>query len=320
MPDVSIVIPLYNKERDVGRAISSVLAQSFHDFELIVINDGSTDGSVGVVRHFDDPRIRLIDQANAGVSAARNRGVVEAQSGLVAFLDADDEWLPGFLATIVRLRDRFPDAGVLATGYRVRDTAGFERNALVRGLPEPQWEGILDDYFAVAARSEPPICSSSVAVQKGVLGEIGGFPSGVPSGEDLLTWARLAVATPIAYSVEPKAVFWAPENTDSRPGRFSKDTDDPVGDSLLELYRQSPGSGLRCYLGRWHEMRAVVALQRNRNLQVFRELKIAWAFNSFSPRHVFYLVMACFPGKLPAQTYFGIKRLHRMLLEGNKDG
>ncbi len=96
MPLISVVIPLYNKEPYIKRAIDSILAQKIQDYEIIVIDDGSTDKSAEVVKSFPDPRIRLIQQENAGVSAARNRGIEEAKAELIAFLDADDEWTPIF--------------------------------------------------------------------------------------------------------------------------------------------------------------------------------------------------------------------------------
>jgi len=94
---------LYNMEKSIGRTLKSILMQTLQDFEVIVVDDGSTDDGAREVSKFDDPRICLIRQENQGVSAARSRGIREARSDLVAFLDADDEWLPTFLETILRL-------------------------------------------------------------------------------------------------------------------------------------------------------------------------------------------------------------------------
>src|SRR5574344_1434815 len=100
---ISVVIPLYNKERYIERAIRSVLNQSFQDFEIIVVNDGSTDQSVTIVKDINDSRIRIINQKNGGVSSARNKGISEAKYAIVAFLDADDVWKENHLEVIVEL-------------------------------------------------------------------------------------------------------------------------------------------------------------------------------------------------------------------------
>ncbi|MGI6022871.1 MAG: glycosyltransferase family 2 protein, partial [Methanoculleus sp.] len=94
MPEVSVVIPLYNKAPYIARALASVITQTCQGFEVIVIDDGSTDGGAEIVRRLDDTRIRVIRQENRGVSAARNRGIESARTDFIAFLDADDEWMP----------------------------------------------------------------------------------------------------------------------------------------------------------------------------------------------------------------------------------
>ena len=96
-PQVSIIIPLYNKAPYLARTLTSIQRQTFSDFEIIVVDDGSTDGGADIVRALNDARVRLIRQHNLGPGAARNAGITAARAEFVAFLDADDEWLPGYL-------------------------------------------------------------------------------------------------------------------------------------------------------------------------------------------------------------------------------
>jgi glycosyltransferase involved in cell wall biosynthesis len=196
---ISVVIPLYNKATHVRRAVNSVLSQSFPDFECIVVDDGSTDGSGDIVAGIPNPRIRLIRQSNGGVGAARNRGSSEARGELVAFLDADDEWKPNFLDTVYRLAAQYPQCGAYATAYDCVESSGRNRILRFDRIPPPPWEGILENYFK-SAQFQPPVCSSAVCVRKSVLTEIGMFPIGERLGEDLDTWCRIALAYPIAFS------------------------------------------------------------------------------------------------------------------------
>ena len=112
MPLFSVVIPLYNKENYISETINSVLKQSVQDFELIVINDGSTDKSLDIVKSFNDFRISLIDQKNIGLSATRNKGIKLAKGRIVALLDADDLWQPNFLKEIKSFHEAHPDIDV----------------------------------------------------------------------------------------------------------------------------------------------------------------------------------------------------------------
>lgn len=104
----SVVIPLYNKENVISRTIQSVLDQTYSEFELVVVNDGSKDNSVSIVKNFNDPRIRIINQKNGGVSAARNRGIKEAHNDWIFFLDADDVMLPNALSVFEKMINRYP--------------------------------------------------------------------------------------------------------------------------------------------------------------------------------------------------------------------
>ena len=191
---ISIIIPLYNKEASIATALRGVLAQTYQDFEVVVVDDGSTDGGAAVVETFTDPRIRLIRQENGGVSAARNRGIAEARGEHVAFLDADDEWMPEFLEEIAALQIEFSQCRAQSTAYVNHN--GEEYNPIVLNrLPFKGEHGVLTNYFEVASCSHPPVCSICVCIERALLQEIGGFPVGIKSGEDLLTWARIAVRT-----------------------------------------------------------------------------------------------------------------------------
>ena len=207
-PRWSIVIPLYNMAATIGRAIDSVVTQSETDWELIVVDDGSIDGSAAIVTSFADQRISLVHQVNAGKSAARNRGVESARAPLVTFLDADDRWGAGHLANLERLVEDFPDAILYATAYQLVYESGEGRRVRLRDGTPARY--IMADYFAESVDYEVPVCASGVAVRKSDLQRVGGFPTGVHAGEDLMTWARLACLGAVAYSTEPTSFVYPP--------------------------------------------------------------------------------------------------------------
>lgn len=207
MPLFSVVIPLYNKEPHIERTINSVLSQTISDFEIIVVNDGSTDKSPNVVKNFKDPRIRLIHQQNAGVSAARNKGIHESKADLIAFLDADDEWTPNFLEMVLRLREKYPEAGIYASAYLFCNSKGEKRIANYKEIPAAPWEGLLESYFLSAAEGEHPVCSSAVCIPKKILMMENGFKIGFSWGEDDDLWGRIALKYPVAFSWQIGAIY-----------------------------------------------------------------------------------------------------------------
>jgi len=298
--DISVVMPLFNKGKEVARAIRSVLGQTVNNYELIVVNDGSTDEGPKIVESFFDPRIRLINQQNAGVSATRNRGIEEAKSDLIAFLDADDEWLPEFLETINRLRCRFSPCSVFATNYLYRNIDGSLMSTIIRGLPAAHWEGTFENYFKVASKSDPPIWSSAVAVTKEAITSIGGFPVGVTAGEDLLTWAKLALRYEIAYSTLPAAVFHLRESLWGQPTRIP-DPVDVVGKELermLEIYGNWGAKGLEEYIARWHQMRASVYLRLGKRKEAIYEVKQIARYSKKNGKSYIFFAIALLPQKI----------------------
>ena len=204
---VSVVIPLYNKEHLVGETIRSVLSQSFSDFEIVVVNDGSADRSADVVRSFNDLRINLIEQANAGVSAARNAGIKASQGEWIAFLDADDLWLPGNLAGHMAILDRNPELVWSAGLFERRSKNGKTRVAADLDFLSRQMEGeVVRDALALLSRGF--VWTGAVLVRKDVFAEVGYLDPALRTAEDLDMWLRIALRHPrIAYCAKPIAAY-----------------------------------------------------------------------------------------------------------------
>lgn len=199
---VSVVIPLYNRHDLIKRTVDSVLNQTYRDFELVVIDDGSTDGGGDVVRQYKDPRVRVITQANGGECAARNRGIIESHGEWIALLDSDDEWMPGFLDAVVKVAKAEPALAAVFTNIFV---VGCGHPHFMCALEKPT---VLDDYFAFCADHHGRgITSSSVLIRRQVLNDIGGFPVGIHRSGDTETWVRLGLAGDIACVPEVLAVF-----------------------------------------------------------------------------------------------------------------
>jgi len=205
-PEISIVIPLYNKERYIRRTIDSVLCQTFPNFECIII-DSSTDESPELVRQYDDPRIVLVPYEKSTAARARNQGVRIAQSDLIAFLDADDEWQPDHLETLVHIRKEFPDAGLYSTPYVKLKPDGHPMVMLFPGIPRPPWEGYIPNYLQTSSRGDEPVHSSSCAVPRDIFLSMGGFPEGFEYGEDQYLWGKIALSCPVAYSWKGLTIY-----------------------------------------------------------------------------------------------------------------
>ena len=258
---ISIVIPLYNKEKQAKNTLQTVFNQTFQEFEIIIVNDGSTDNSLETVQQLTDERIKIINQENQGVSAARNRGIEEAKYEYIALLDADDEWKSTYLEAQVGLIKDFPDCSIFACGYQFKYVDRIEPLILNR-IPFLEKKGILTNYFEVAVHSHPPLCSSTVVARKQALLSVGGFPEGIIEGEDLLTWAKLAVRYPIAYHLECEA-FFVKDQTENYSGeifRIKKEKHN-LGKQFEILLKENPKTkGLKQYTSHWYKMRASMFL------------------------------------------------------------
>ncbi|MEC5384395.1 glycosyltransferase family 2 protein [Uliginosibacterium sp. H3] len=307
---ISVVIPLYNKADSIGRAVESVRNQTVKDWELVVVDDGSHDEGANIVTAFHDPRIRLVAQTNAGVSAARNRGVTEARSEWIAFLDADDYWDPAHIENLVGLIDRFPGSAMYATAYYVVSESGASRKIRLRHEGEGGY--LMSDYFADVLEVEHPVHSSAVAINRRYFAQIDGFPVGVKAGEDIITWARLACIGTVAYSGKATASYVAPpvsahirDEVIRRP-----QVPDYVGLSLKSLQEScvKHAASLRLFTADWYRIRAMMFLELNERIRCLGELRQAVRLSKLRSKDVICIGLLGLPSVTRKQMLAWIRR------------
>lgn len=188
-------MPLFNKRAYVGDSLASVARQSFSDYEIIVVDDGSSDDSATVVKAMNLPNLKLITQVNAGVSAARNRCLAEASSEFVAFLDADDVWREDHLKHLSELRVAFPTAGLLANSFlEVSNVTSCRLGPAIVTYRN------VEDFVAEAAAGRSWVFTSAAMVHRERCLSIGGFELGESRGEDIDLWIRMGLQFPVAMS------------------------------------------------------------------------------------------------------------------------
>lgn len=200
MPFFSIIVPLYNKQKEIKKTLLSALAQTFLDFELIVINDGSTDNSEAEVLSIIDDRLVYIKTENKGISSARNLGIEKAKGEYVSFLDADDLWYENHLKNLNELASLFPEAGAVTANYEFYHPNGIVTNTFFEGM-DSNYRGIVAGFFKSSLKFRV-IWTSAVAVKKEVFEKIGGFDTNITlgAGEDTDMWTRIALNYPIAFN------------------------------------------------------------------------------------------------------------------------
>lgn len=195
-PKIAVVVPLFNKAQNIAATIESVLAQILKPCEIIVVDDGSSDGSADVVDGFIERGVTLVRQKNQGVSVARNVGVRTSTADYVAFIDADDLWGADHLEVLSRLITSCPNAGLYSTAYKIR------RDGLIY-IPKSKfskgWFGFVPDFFKSYRDDLSLVCSSTACVNKKIFTDVGGFPVGVRRGEDIVVWIKLALKAPVAH-------------------------------------------------------------------------------------------------------------------------
>jgi len=204
---ISVIIPAYNSERTISRAVESVLAQTFSDYEIIVVDDGSTDRTGEVVNRYGD-KVRYIYQENAGPGAARNKGLAAAAGEWVAFLDADDEWLPEKLRLQMELLSSKPDLRWCGCNFSRTDGTRTASVSTVKAITqELDNRNYFENYFVTVAKGICKISTIVLVIRREVFDEMGFFDTELLRGQDIDMWWRIAHRCPkIGYIAEPLAV------------------------------------------------------------------------------------------------------------------
>ena len=202
--------------------------------------------------------------------------------------------------TQYNLAQKYKDCDVYACNYEFRNAAGKVTPTILRKLPFSGKDGILDNYFVVASCSHPPLWTSAVMVRKSAIQAVGGFPVGIKSGEDLLTWAKLVINGKVAFSKQVGAVYDLGAGYDfaNLPPR-RQDAGDPVGQQLQQLYKSNKHiKGLRSYLSHWHKMRASVAIRFGERIETIKESFISLQYNPFNYKILPFIILSILPSKI----------------------
>lgn len=291
---LSVVIPLYNREDYIGITVQSILNQTLLPARIVIVDDGSPDNSAAVVRAINNPLIHLIQQENRGVSAARNRGIAAVKTDYVAFVDADDEWLPNHLERLEHLLLRYPQCGVVGTLYYQREKGGENELPLISNKIPFEEEGVLDNYYEVASEASLPLNMSSFAAKKEVLEKIGGFPEQLRSGgEDIMTMARLNAITDIAYSKLPSSIYNLNGSDRKKPRPML--AENPLDKEFYNLLKTAARRrGVRLFVASWYKRRMVGALIMHQWGTALRMFVISFCIKPFHKKLFTSLLMTLY--------------------------
>lgn len=298
--NISVVIPLYNKEVEIERALRSVIEQSLMVGEIIVVNDGSTDGSKEVVERFikshPSANIRLVNQENRGVSAARNRGIQEAKGTFIAMLDGDDWWLSNYIAEVCRMMEYYPDADAYSTAFDI--VSSGKR----RGAATPTTEGYISPA-SEALKSRYPIIPSTATIRRNTLLECGGFPEGMRIGEDQWLWVKM-MQQGARFAFSPISLVRYSRTASNRSATIyiSEKSDY----SIAQLYNPNGDATLNEYIARIGIGKAITQSVRGGTEDAKKAIR-AFGYTKLSKRQLFRLK---FLNALPASLRPAVNTLY----------
>jgi glycosyltransferase involved in cell wall biosynthesis len=236
-PEISVVIPAYNRAASIADAIHSVLGQTLPPTEIVVVDDGSADGTAAAVEAIADPRIRLVRQANGGSSAARNAGIAEARCEWIAFQDSDDEWLPRKLERQFQaLAEAPPDAVAVYCGMVIVGTLdGGEGRQSISYHPGPEQQTVAGDLTSALLRTSL-ISTQTLVARRALLQQVGGFDTRLKAVEDWELAIRLSRHGPIAFVDAPLVLQSFSPNSLTRDIRKRVDSWIVMGEKHRDLF------------------------------------------------------------------------------------
>ncbi len=241
-PFFSVIIPLYNKADYIEETLQSVFAQTFEEYEIVIVDDGSTDDSVAVVKGLNHPKIKFFQQENKGAGAARNTAIASAKGKYLALLDADDFWYPNHLEALKESIVLFPEMDWFGNHYRIEYTQGRRRLAHVN-LESSPLSFMVDDYYE-ASLNDSLAWTSAVAFSKTFFDKVGGFDEKLLTGQDIDLWIRMALATSFIFN--PKTTMLYRKDA----GQLSKSEYNLQRYQMLQKYQteESTNKSLQQYL------------------------------------------------------------------------
>ena len=235
-PYFSVVISIYNKEKHIQSTIESVLVQTFGDFEIVVVNDGSTDVSEAVVKSINDERIHYYSQENKGASAGRNAAISKATGTYIALLDADDLWAPNYLETIHTLIQSYPNEQVFATAVTIETSGGKKPSVYSINSIQENATYVLN-YFE-SSYINTLLTSSSTVVHRSVFEKVGTYDTSIKSGQDTDLWIRIGIHYKVVFINKSLVTYryWQ----QSLSNITKNITDKPKYDAYVELEAKHP--------------------------------------------------------------------------------
>jgi len=340
MPKVSVIIPAYNCESFIGRAVQSVLDQHHRDLEIIVVNDGSTDNTVQALAPFLD-RICLLQQKNAGVAAARNTGLRVARGDLVAFLDADDWWTPSRLSAQLAALESFPGTGMVFSDFAVADSTGAYlmprgirwKYGSIRNEHSAPWRKIFSNSItvhwdgseigqrqAIAYQGHIAqwlfsgnfINTCTVLLRREVVERLGEFDQTLDTEEDYDYWLRVANEWPLAYVDAPLTTFRKSPGQLTRPDQIERIIQNAlrvVQRASIQMAAKLDPEIISSRLSRMYLSLGVIALRSGRSADALNYLKQSLHHRPWRPLTLALCSLAC----LPPQIFAGIMRVRAML-------